>query len=221
MSEPDHPTIRSWPHELRRADGSPYDQPSFWPRNGVLRWLEARLPILDLAYKTAVSYPTPKNLNYWWTFGGILSFMLGVQIVTGIVLVVHYNPDVSLAFDSVEHIRRDVNYGWLIQYVHSIGASMFFIAAYVHMFRGMYYGSHKEPRELLWIIGVLIYVVMIATGFLGYVLKWGQMSYWAATVITNLFSAIPVFGETIVTWLWGGYAVGNPTLTRFYSLHYR
>jgi ubiquinol-cytochrome c reductase cytochrome b/c1 subunit len=220
MSGPDQPTIRSWPHELRRADGSPYEQPAFRPRNGVLRWLEARLPILDLAYKTAVSYPVPKNLNYWWTFGGILSFMLVVQIVTGIVLVMHYTPDVGQAFDSVEHIMRDVNYGWLLRYLHSNGASMFFLAAYIHMFRGMYYGSYKEPREVLWILGVLIYALMIATGFLGYVLPWGQMSYWAATVITNLFSAIPVFGEPIVTWLWGGYSVGNPTLTRFFALHY-
>jgi ubiquinol-cytochrome c reductase cytochrome b/c1 subunit len=220
MSEPDQPTIRSWPHELRRDDGSPYEQPGFRPSNPVLRWFEARLPILDLVYKTGFSYPTPKNLNYLWALGGILAFMLVVQIVTGIVLVMHYTPQVDLAFDSVEHIMRDVNYGWLLRYLHSNGASVFFLAVYIHTFRGMYYGSYKAPREVLWIIGVIIYLLMIATGFLGYVLPWGQMSYWAATVITNLFSAIPVFGESIVTWLWGGYTVGNPTLQRFFSLHY-
>ncbi|MBO0756471.1 MAG: cytochrome b N-terminal domain-containing protein, partial [Bradyrhizobiaceae bacterium] len=167
-----------------------------------------------------VAYPTPRNLNYWWTFGGILAFMLAVQIITGIVLVMHYTPEATLAFDSVEHIMRNVNYGWLLRYLHSNGASMFFVAVYIHMFRGMYYGSYKEPREVLWILGVIIYILMIATGFMGYVLPWGQMSFWAATVITNLFSAIPGVGEPIVQWLWGGYAVGNPTLSRFFSLHY-
>src|SRR5256885_13495630 len=146
--------------------------------------------------------------------------MIGAQIVTGIVLTMHYTPHVDFAFNSVESIMRDVNYGWLLRYLHSNGASMFFLAVYIHMFRGMYYGSYKAPREVLWILGVIIYILMMATGFLGYVLPWGQMSFWAATVITNLFSAIPWVGETIVTWLWGGYAVGNPTLNRFYSLHY-
>jgi ubiquinol-cytochrome c reductase cytochrome b/c1 subunit len=146
--------------------------------------------------------------------------MLGVQIITGIVLAMHYTPHVDLAFKSVETIMRDVNYGWLLRYLHSNGASMFFIAVYIHMFRGMYYGSYKEPREVLWILGVIIYLLMMATGFLGYTLPWGQMSFWGATVITNFFSAIPGVGETVVTWLWGGYAVGNPTLNRFYSLHY-
>ena len=146
--------------------------------------------------------------------------MLGVQIITGIVLAMHYTPHVALAFDSVEGIMRDVNYGWLLRYVHANGASMFFVAAYIHMFRGMYYGSYKEPREVLWILGVILLLLMIATGFMGYVLVWGQMSFWAATVITNLFSAIPGVGDAIVTWLWGGYAVGNPTLNRFFSLHY-
>jgi ubiquinol-cytochrome c reductase cytochrome b/c1 subunit len=213
--------LRAWPHELRRADGAGlYVPPPFRPRNAALRWLEARLPILGLAHTTAVSYPTPKNLNYWWAFGSILTFMLAVQIMTGIVLAMHYIPDADLAFDSVEHIMRDVNYGWLLRYLHSNGASMFFLAVYIHLFRGIYYGSYKEPREVLWILGVILYLVMMATGFMGYVLPWGQMSYWAATVITNLFSAIPVVGESIVTWLWGGYSVGHPTLTRFYSLHY-
>jgi ubiquinol-cytochrome c reductase cytochrome b/c1 subunit len=146
--------------------------------------------------------------------------MLALQIVTGVVLAMHYTPHVDLAFNSIETIMRDVNFGWLLRYVHANGASMFFVAAYIHMFRGMYYGSYKEPREVLWILGVILLLLMIITGFMGYVLVWGQMSFWAATVITNLFSAIPVVGESIVTWLWGGYAVGNPTLNRFYSLHY-
>src|SRR6202008_1277061 len=159
-------------------------------------------------------------LNYLWAFGAILAFMLGAQIVTGIVLVMHYTPHADMAFDSVEHIMRDVNYGWLIRYLHSNGASMFFVAVYVHMARGMYYGSYKEPREVLWILGVILYLLMMATGFLGYTLPWGQMSFWGATVITNFFSAIPIVGESIVTWLWGGYTIGNPTLQRFFSLHY-
>ena len=193
---------------------------TYQPRNAFMRWLERRLPIGGLVYSSFVVYPTPRNLNYWWTFGGILTFMLAVQILTGIVLAMHYMPHVDYAFDSVEHIMRDVNYGWLLRYAHANGASMFFLAAYIHVFRGMYYGSYKEPREVLWILGVIILILMIMTGFMGSVLPWGQMSFWAATVITNLFSAIPVVGEAIVTWLWGGYAVGEPTLNRFYSLHY-
>jgi ubiquinol-cytochrome c reductase cytochrome b/c1 subunit len=192
----------------------------YQPQNAFMRWLERRLPIVGLVHSSFVVYPIPRNLNYWWTFGGILAFMLAVQIVTGIVLAMHYTPHVDFAFDSVEHIMRDVNYGWLLRYLHANGASMFFLAAYIHMFRGMYYGSYKEPREVLWILGVILLLLMIMTGFMGYVLPWGQMSFWAATVITNLFSAIPIVGESIVTWLWGGYAVGNPTLNRFYSLHY-
>src|ERR1700686_4387407 len=195
-------------------------QSTYQPTSPVMQWLERRLPIGGLIYSSFVAYPTPRNLNYWWAFGGILSFMLGVQIITGVVLAMHYTPHVGLAFNSVEVIMRDVNFGWLLRYVHANGASMFFLAAYIHMFRGMYYGSYKEPREVLWILGVILLLLMIMTGFMGYVLPWGQMSFWAATVITNLFSAIPVFGESIVTWLWGGYAVGNPTLGRFYSLHY-
>jgi ubiquinol-cytochrome c reductase cytochrome b/c1 subunit len=213
-------TPPAWPYRLRRADGSAYEQPAFEPRHPALQWLEARLPILGFGYGAVVSYPTPRNLNYWWTFGSILAFMLMAQIVTGVILAMHYTANVDLAFNSVEHIMRDVNYGWLLRYLHSNGASMFFLAVYIHMFRGMYYGSYKSPREVLWILGVIIYLVMMATGFMGYVLPWGQMSYWAATVITNLFSAIPVVGEPIVTWLWGGFSVGNPTLNRFYSLHY-
>jgi ubiquinol-cytochrome c reductase cytochrome b/c1 subunit len=182
--------------------------------------MERRLPIASLVYSSFVAYPTPRNLNYWWTFGGILAFMLGVQIITGVVLAMHYTPQVTMAFNSVEAIMRDVNYGWLLRYIHATGASFFFVAVYVHIARGMYYGSYKDPREVLWILGVILFLLMVITGFMGYVLPWGQMSFWAATVITNLFSAIPAVGDPIVTWLWGGYAVGNPTLNRFYSLHY-
>jgi quinol-cytochrome oxidoreductase complex cytochrome b subunit len=192
----------------------------YQPKNRFLKWIEVRLPILSLIHASFVAYPTPRNLNYWWTFGGILTFMLAVQIVTGIVLAMHYTPHVDHAFSSVEHIMRDVSWGWLLRYAHAVGASMFFLAAYVHAFRGLYYGSYKDPREVLWILGVIILLLMIITGFMGYVLPWGQMSFWAATVITNLFSAIPFVGESVVTWLWGGYSVGNPTLNRFYSLHY-
>ncbi|EKS41188.1 cytochrome c1 [Afipia broomeae] len=190
------------------------------PQNPVLKWVERRLPIGGLIHSSFVAYPTPRNLNYWWTFGAILSMMLGVQIITGIILAMHYTPHVDFAFKSVELIVRDVNYGWLLRYLHSNGASMFFIAVYIHMFRGLYYGSYKEPREVLWILGVIIYLLMMATGFMGYVLPWGQMSFWGATVITNLFGAIPYVGDSIVTLLWGGYSVGNPTLNRFFSLHY-
>jgi ubiquinol-cytochrome c reductase cytochrome b/c1 subunit len=193
---------------------------TYQPQSPFMKWLEARLPIGGLIHSSFVAYPTPRNLNYWWTFGGILTFMLVVQIVTGVVLAMHYTPHVNFAFDSVERIMRDVNYGWLLRYMHANGASMFFLAVYIHIARGMYYGSYKDPREVLWILGVIIFLLMIATGFMGYVLPWGQMSFWAATVITNLFSAIPLVGESIVTWLWGGYSVGNPTLNRFYSLHY-
>ena len=193
---------------------------TYQPQNGFLKWLEQRLPIGGLVHSSFVAYPTPRNLNYWWTFGGILSMMLALQIITGVVLAMHYTPHVDLAFNSVEAIVRDVNSGWLLRNMHAAGASMFFIAVYVHMFRGLYYGSYKAPREVLWILGVIIYLLMMATGFMGYVLPWGQMSFWGATVITNLFSAIPYVGESIVTLLWGGYSVGNPTLNRFFSLHY-
>jgi ubiquinol-cytochrome c reductase cytochrome b subunit len=193
---------------------------TFEPKNGLVKWLEARLPILSFGHASFVAFPTPKNLNYWWTFGGILSFMLIAQIVTGIVLTMHYTPESTLAFSSVERIMRDVNWGWMLRYAHSNGASMFFFAVYIHIFRGIYYGSYKAPREVLWILGVIIYLLMMATGFMGYVLPWGQMSFWGATVITNLFSAIPLVGDQITIWLWGGYSVDNPTLNRFFALHY-
>jgi ubiquinol-cytochrome c reductase cytochrome b/c1 subunit len=193
---------------------------TYVPKSSAAKWFEARLPIIGLMHSSFVSYPTPKNLNYFWTFGGILMVMLVVQIVSGIVLAMHYTPHVDHAFESVELIMRDVNYGWLIRYLHMNGASMFFVAVYLHIFRGMYYGSYKAPREVLWILGVVILLLMMATAFMGYVLPWGQMSLWGAVVITNLFSAIPAVGETVVTWLWGGFAVDNPTLNRFFSLHY-
>src|SRR6476661_5633546 len=164
------------------------------PQSPFMRWLERRLPIASLVYSSFITYPTPRNLNYWWTFGAILTFMLGAQIITGIVLAMHYTPHVDFAFSSVELIMRDVNWGWFLRYAHATGASMFFFAVYIHMFRGLYYGSYKAPREVLWILGVIIYLLMMATGFMGYVLVWGQMSFWAATVITNLFSAIPGVG---------------------------
>ncbi|SFO47337.1 ubiquinol-cytochrome c reductase cytochrome b subunit [Cohaesibacter marisflavi] len=193
---------------------------TFEPQNGFLKWMESRLPIAGLVHSSFIAYPVPKNLNYFWTFGAILAVCLVAQIVTGIVLVMHYVPNTTLAFASVEHIMRDVNWGWMLRYMHSNGASMFFIAVYIHIFRGLYYGSYKAPREVVWILGVVIFLLMMATGFMGYVLPWGQMSFWGATVITNLFSAFPYVGDAIVTLLWGGFSVDNPTLNRFFSLHY-
>ena len=193
---------------------------NYVPKSAVGKWFNERLPLLDLIYGHLMPYPTPKNLNYFWTFGGILTFCLVTQIITGLVLAMHYVADADLAFASVEHIMRDVNYGWLLRYIHANGASLFFMAVYIHMARSMFYGSYKEPRELIWIIGVFIFLLMIATAFMGYVLPWGQMSFWGATVITNLFSAIPIVGESVTNWLWGGYAVGSPLLTRFFTLHY-
>jgi len=199
---------------------SSHETSKYVPTHPVAKWFEDRLPLIGFTKSTLIDYPTPKNLNYWWTFGGILAFMLGVQIVTGIVLAMHYTPNAALAFDSVELIKRDVNGGRLIQAVHATGASMFFFAVYVHIFRGLYFGSYKAPREILWILGVIIYLLMMATAFFGYVLPWGQMSFWAAAVITNIFAAIPVIGDPILQLLRGGFAVDNPTLNRFFSLHY-
>ncbi|MEQ9361217.1 MAG: cytochrome b/b6, partial [Rhodospirillales bacterium] len=190
-------------------------------QNGVVKWIEHRMPIFSfIDHSVGSGYPAPKNLSYWWNFGSLAGLALIIMIVSGIVLAMHYTPHTTLAFSSVERIMRDVNGGWLIRYLHMNGASFFFIAVYIHIFRGLYFGSYKYPRELLWIIGVLILLAMMATAFMGYVLPWGQMSYWGATVITNLFSAIPVVGDSIVTLLWGGFVVDNPTLNRFFSLHY-
>ncbi|MBB4039055.1 ubiquinol-cytochrome c reductase cytochrome b subunit [Microvirga flocculans] len=193
---------------------------TYVPKSAFGKWFESRLPIAGLVHSSFIAFPVPRNLTYFWTFGAILVFMLVSQIVTGVFLAMYYTPNAALAFQSVEHIMRDVNYGWLIRYLHANGASMFFVAVYVHIFRNFYYGSYKAPREVLYILGVIIFLLMMATAFMGYVLPWGQMSFWGATVITNLFSAIPVVGETIVHYLWGGYSVGNPTLNRFFSLHY-
>lgn len=189
-------------------------------KNPAVEWIDSRLPVFTLMQKEYGVFPTPKNFNYFWNFGAIAMFMLVTMIVTGITLAMQYTADTALAFESTERIMRDVNYGWLIRYIHMNGASFFFIAVYIHIFRGMYYGSYKQPRELLWILGVVIFLLMMATAFMGYVLPWGQMSYWGATVITNLFSAIPVVGDDIVTLLWGGFSVDNPTLKRFFALHY-
>ncbi len=187
---------------------------------GIAGWIDYRLPIFSGAKSALVDYPTPRNLNYWWNFGSIAGICLVIQILTGIMLAMHYNPTAAGAFDSVEHIMRNVNYGWLLRYMHAVGASMFFIVVYIHIFRGLYYGSYKAPREVLWWLGVIILLLMMATAFMGYVLPWGQMSFWGATVITNLFSAFPLIGDPIVTWLWGGFSVDSPTLNRFFVLHY-
>jgi len=189
-------------------------------KNPLVRWIDERLPVFTYLDHEYNQFPMPKNLNYWWNFGALASVVLVLMIVTGIVLAMQYTAHVDHAFGSVERIMRDVNYGWLIRYLHMNGATMFFIVVYIHIFRGMYYGSYHQPRELLWILGVVIVLLMMATSFMGYVLPWGQMSFWGATVITNLFSAIPWVGDAIVTWLWGGFSVDNPTLNRFYALHY-
>ena len=197
--------------------GIPHDR--YEPKSAGAKWIESRLPIIGLLYDTLM-IPTPRNLNWMWIWGIVLTFCLVLQIITGIVLAMHYTPHVDLAFASVEHIMRNVNSGAMMRYLHANGASLFFIAVYIHIFRGLYYGSYKTPREITWIIGMLIYLLMMGTAFMGYVLPWGQMSFWGATVITGLFGAIPFVGESIQTWLLGGAAVDNATLNRFFSLHY-
>ncbi len=189
-------------------------------KNPVVKWIDHRLPVFSFMHHELHEYPTPRNLSYLWNLGSLAGLALVTMIVTGIILAMHYTPHVDHAFESVERIMRDVNHGWLIRYIHMNGASFFFIVVYIHIFRGLYYGSYKAPRELLWILGVLILLLMMATAFMGYVLPWGQMSFWGATVITNLFSAIPWIGDSIVVWLWGGFSVDNPTLSRFFALHY-
>jgi ubiquinol-cytochrome c reductase cytochrome b subunit len=188
--------------------------------SGTVEWIDYRLPIFTFMNHELTEYPTPRNLSYWWNFGSLAGVALVIMIATGIMLAMQYTPHVDHAFDSIERIMRDVNSGWLLRYLHSNGGSFFFIVVYIHILRGLYYGSYKAPREILWILGVVILVLMMATAFMGYVLPWGQMSFWAATVITNLFSAVPIIGEAIVTWLWGGFSVDNPTLNRFFALHY-
>jgi quinol-cytochrome oxidoreductase complex cytochrome b subunit len=200
------------PVHTNKVGGSPF--------KGVVGWIDNRLPIFRMFKYEYLDFQVPKNLSYLWSLGGILMICLIFLIVTGLVLGMHYKPSSSEAFESVEKIMRDVNFGWLIRYMHMNFASFFFIAVYIHIFRGLYYGSYKEPRQLMWLIGIVIFFLMMATAFLGYTLPWGQMSYWGATVITNLFSAVPFVGESIVTWLWGDYAVGDATLNRFYVLHW-
>lgn len=187
---------------------------------GIIGWIDYRLPIFTFMSHSLRDYLTPKNLNYFWNFGSIAGICLVVQILTGILLAMHYTPNAELAFNSVEHIMRDVNFGWLLRYTHAVGASMFFVVVYLHIFRGLYYGSYKSPREVLWWIGVIIFLAMMATAFMGYVLPWGQMSFWGATVITNFFKTIPVVGNSITEWLRGGFAVENAALNRFFALHY-
>jgi len=195
----------------------PHDH--YEPKSRFAKWLNNRLPIASIGYDLLM-IPTPKNLNWMWIWGIVLTFCLGMQIVTGIVLAMHYTPNVDMAFASVEHIMRDVNGGVMLRYLHANGASLFFFAVYCHIFRSLYYGSYKSPREVTWIIGMIIYFLMIATAFMGYVLPWGQMSFWGATVITGLFGAIPGVGNALQEWLLGGFAVDNATLNRFFSLHY-
>ncbi|MEA3003887.1 MAG: ubiquinol-cytochrome c reductase cytochrome b subunit [Sphingomonadales bacterium] len=191
------------------------------PKHPLMRWLDERLPLPRLVHgAVGGGYPVPRNLNYWWNFGVLAGLALALQIVTGIVLAMHYTPSGDMAFNSVEHIMRDVNQGWLLRYAHANGASLFFIVTYVHIFRGMYYGSYKAPRELVWMLGLVILLLMMATAFMGYVLPWGQMSFWGAKVITGLFSAIPLVGDAVQKWLLGGYAPDEATLNRFFSLHY-
>ena len=197
--------------------GIPHDH--YEPKSNGEKWLHSRLPIVGILYDTLM-LPTPKNLNWMWIWGIVLTFTLVLQIITGVVLVMHYTPHVDMAFSSIEHIMRNVNGGHMIRYFHMNGASLFFVAVYLHMFRGLYYGSYKAPREVTWIIGMLIYLLMMATGFLGYVLPWGQMSFHGTAVITGLFGAIPFVGDSIQTWLLGAGAVGQPALNRFFSLHY-
>ncbi|MGI4800118.1 MAG: cytochrome b [Janthinobacterium lividum] len=189
-------------------------------QNPVINWIDTRLPLFTMMQKEYGSFPTPKNFNYFWNFGALATVNLIIMIATGVFLAMNYTANTGLAFDSVERIMRDVNYGWLLRYAHANGASMFFIVVYIHIFRALYYGSYKAPREILFMLGVVIFLLMMATAFMGYVLPWGQMSYWGATVITNLFSAVPLIGDSIVTLLWGGFSVDNPTLNRFFALHY-
>ena len=193
----------------------------YQPKNPVMRWLDERLPLPRLVYgAVGGGYPVPRNLNYFWNFGVLAGLALTIQIVTGIILAMHYVPSATGAFESVEHIMRNVNQGWLLRYAHANGASFFFIVTYLHIFRGLYYGSYKAPRELVWMLGLVIFLLMMATAFMGYVLPWGQMSFWGAQVITGLFAAIPLVGEPIQTWLLGGFAPDQAALNRFFSLHY-
>ena len=191
------------------------------PKNAVTKFLDEKLPLPRLVYNAVgAGYPVPRNLSYFWNFGVLAGFFLVVQIVTGVVLAMHYAANAQVAFATTEHIMRDVNWGWLMRYAHANGASFFFIVVYLHIFRGFYYSSYKAPREMIWLLGVTIFLLMMATAFMGYVLPWGQMSFWGAKVITGLFGAIPLVGEPIQVWLLGGFAPDNAALNRFFSLHF-
>ena len=193
----------------------------YQPTSAVGKWMDERLPLTRFVHDAlGPGYPTPKNLNAFYNFGVLAGVALVIQIITGVVLAMHFAADTRVAFDSVEHIMRDVNGGWMIRYMHAVGASFFFGVVYIHIFRGLYYGSYKPPREVLWMLGLVIFLLMMATAFMGYVLVWGQMSFWGAQVITGLFSALPVVGTMIQTWLLGGFSPDNATLNRFFSLHY-
>ncbi|HEV2568423.1 cytochrome b/b6 [Sphingomonas sp.] len=193
----------------------------YQPKHPFMKYLDERLPLPRLVYNAiGGGYPVPRNLNYFWNFGVLSGLALVLQIVTGIVLAMHYSTDGATAFQSIERIMRDVNSGWMLRYMHANGASFFFIVVYLHIFRNLYYGSYKAPREMVWLLGLVIFLLMMATAFMGYVLPWGQMSFWGAKVITGLFGAIPFVGEPIQVWLLGGYAPDNPSLNRFFSLHY-
>lgn len=187
--------------------------------SGLLGWIDERFPLSRLLREHLTEYYAPKNFNFWYYFGSLALLVLVLQIVTGIFLTMHYKPDADLAFASVEYIMRDVNWGWLIRYMHSTGASAFFIVVYLHMFRALLYGSYKKPRELLWIIGMFIYLALMAEAFMGYLLPWGQMSYWGAQVIVNLFGAIPYVGPDIALWIRGDYVISDATLSRFFAFH--
>ena len=189
-------------------------------KNRIINWIDQRFPLTSFVKAELTGYPTPRNLSYWWNFGFLAGIVLMLQVATGIFLAMHYKADVAQAFDSVQHIMRDVNYGWLLRYMHSSGASFFFLVIYIHMARTLYYGSYRAPRELMWWTGQGLLLLLMATAFMGYLLPWGQMSYWGATVITNLFSATPFIGDQVVIWLRGDYSVGDATLTRFFALHY-
>ena len=186
----------------------------------IIKWIDHRFPLTSFIKHELTGYPTPRNLSYWWNFGFLAGFVLMLQVATGLFLAMHYKPDASMAFDSIQHIMRDVNYGWLLRYMHSTGASAFFLVIYIHMARTLYYGSYRAPRELMWWTGQGLLLLLMATAFMGYLLPWGQMSFWGATVITNLFRATPFIGDEVVVWLRGDYAVGDDTLTRFFALHY-
>ncbi len=193
----------------------------YQPKNGLMLWLDEKLPLPRFVYNAVgAGYPVPRNLNYFWNFGVLAGFCLVLQIVTGVILAMHYAPNAAVAFDSTEHIMRDVNWGWMLRYAHANGASAFFVVVYIHIFRGLFFGSYKAPREMIWLLGVVIYLLMMATGFMGYVLPWGQMSFWGAKVITGLFGAIPLIGEPLQQWLLGGFSPDNAALNRFFSLHF-